>query len=242
MSFWNRPTEAAKNAVVAPMKVTNSSAVRRQLEHGRAAADQEHARRHHGGGMDQGGNRRRAFHRVRQPGVQAKLRRLAHRADEQQQAQRGQDIDVVAGKDEALAHHGRRGGEHRVEIQGLEHGIDAENAQREAEIADAVDDERLDRGGVGGRACVPEADQQIGRQAHAFPAEEQLQEIVGRHQHQHGEGEQRQIGEEARPVRVFVHVADGIEMHERRDAVTTTSITAVSVSTRSVQSTAKSPE
>src|SRR5579859_1169793 len=27
MSFWNRPTEAAKKAVVAPMKVTNSSAV-----------------------------------------------------------------------------------------------------------------------------------------------------------------------------------------------------------------------
>ncbi|MEJ0044491.1 MAG: hypothetical protein WDM81_20740 [Rhizomicrobium sp.] len=27
MSFWKRPTEAAKNAVVAPMKVTNSSAL-----------------------------------------------------------------------------------------------------------------------------------------------------------------------------------------------------------------------
>src|SRR6202012_4610194 len=27
MSFWNRPTDAAKKAVVAPMKVTNSSAV-----------------------------------------------------------------------------------------------------------------------------------------------------------------------------------------------------------------------
>ncbi len=65
---------------------------------------------------------------------------------------------------------------------------------------------------------VPEADQQIRRQAHAFPAEEELQEIVGRHQHQHGEGEQRQIGEEARPMRIFVHVADGIEMHQRGDA------------------------
>src|SRR6201995_4737369 len=27
MSFWNRPTDAAKNAVVAPIKVTNSKAV-----------------------------------------------------------------------------------------------------------------------------------------------------------------------------------------------------------------------
>ena len=45
---------------------------------------------------------------------------------------------------------------------------------------------------------VPEADQQIGHQADAFPAEEQLHEVVGRHQHQHEEGEQAQIGHEAR--------------------------------------------
>ena len=45
---------------------------------------------------------------------------------------------------------------------------------------------------------VPEADQQVGGEADAFPAEEHLQEVVGRHQHQHGEGEERQVGEEAR--------------------------------------------
>ena len=47
-------------------------------------------------------------------------------------------------------------------------------------------------------AVVPEADQQVRAQADAFPAEEQLHEIVGRHQHQHEEGEQAQIGHEAR--------------------------------------------
>ena len=66
---------------------------------------------------------------------------------------------------------------------------------------------------------VPEADQQIAREADAFPAEEHLHEVVRRHQHQHGEGEERQIGEEARPVRVLVHVADGIEVHEGRNGV-----------------------
>ena len=95
-----------------------------------------------------------------------------------------------------------------------EHGEDAE---REAEIADAVDDEGLDRGGVGLRLVVPEADQQIAREPDALPAEEQLHEVVGRHQRQHGEGEERQIGEEARPVRILGHVADRIEVHERRD-------------------------
>ena len=79
-----------------------------------------------------------------------------------------------------------------------------EDAEREAEVADPVDDEGLDRGGVGLRLLVPEADQQIAREADALPAEEQLHQIVGRHQHQHGEGEQRQIGEEARPVRIVV--------------------------------------
>ena len=64
---------------------------------------------------------------------------------------------------------------------------------------------------------VPEADQQIAREADALPAEEQLHEVVGRHQHQHGEGEQRQVGEEARPVRILGHVADRVEVHERRD-------------------------
>ena len=56
--------------------------MRRPLQHRRHPADQEHARRHHRRGMDQRGDRRRALHRVRQPGVQEELRRLAHGADE----------------------------------------------------------------------------------------------------------------------------------------------------------------
>ena len=46
--------------------------------------------------MDQGGDRRRAFHRVRQPGVQAELRRFSHRADEEQDAKRVEDIDRMS--------------------------------------------------------------------------------------------------------------------------------------------------
>ena len=62
---------------------------------------------------------------------------------------------------------------------------------------------------------VPEPDQQVARETDPFPAEEQLDEIVGRHQHQHRKGEQGQITEEPRPVRILVHVADRIEVHER---------------------------
>ena len=106
-----------------------------------------------------------------------------------------------------------------VEGDAVEQHEDREDAEQEAEIADAVDDEGLHGRRVGGILLVPEADEQIAREAHAFPAEEHLDEVVRRHQHEHGEGEERQIGEEARTVRILVHVADGIEVHEGRNGI-----------------------
>ncbi len=54
----------------------------RKLEQGRKPRDHEHAGRDHGRGMDQGRDRGRAFHGVGEPGVEQKLRRLAHRSHE----------------------------------------------------------------------------------------------------------------------------------------------------------------
>jgi hypothetical protein len=158
---------------------------------------------------------RRAFPGVRQPGVQQELRRLAHGTHEQQQRDCRQNVDLMTGEREGLAGSGRHSSKQSVEIDGLEDEEQREDAEREAEVADAVDDEGLDGGGIGFGLFVPEADQQVRRQADALPAEEHLQQVVGRHQHQHGEGEQRQVGEEARPAVVLVHVADGVEMDER---------------------------
>ena len=67
------------------------------------------------------------------------------------------------------------------------------------------------------RLVVPEADQQVGGEADAFPAEEHLHQVVGGHQHQHREAEQRQIGEEARLARVLLHVAPAVEVDEAGD-------------------------
>jgi hypothetical protein len=93
---------------------------------------------------------------------------------------------------------------------------DEADAQDEAEVADAVDQEGLHVGEDRRRASVPEADQQVGHQAHRFPAEEQLQEVVAHHQHQHREGEQRDVAEEALVARVLGHVADGVDVHHQR--------------------------
>src|SRR5579863_8703756 len=91
-----------------------------------------------------------------------------------------------------------RGGEDLIEADRSGQNEDHKNAEREAEITDTVDDEGLDRSGIGRGLLIPEADQEIGREADALPAEEHLHEIVSRHQHQHGEGEKREIGEETR--------------------------------------------
>ena len=107
-------------------------------------------------------------------------------------------------------------GEHLAVVQRSRVGQHQADAEDEAEIADAVDEEGLEVGEDGGRLLEPEADQQIRHQAHSFPAEEQLQEVVAHDEHEHREGEQRDVGEEALVARVFLHVADGVDVHHQR--------------------------
>ncbi|MNE19684.1 hypothetical protein D3C80_1127740 [compost metagenome] len=182
---------------------------RQQADHIDAGGD-------HGRRVDQGRHRRRAFHGVRQPGVQEELSRLAHGADEEQQTGQIQSRPGVAQEFPARADLAGDLREQLGELDRAEHPEDGHHAEQEAEVADAVDHEGLDGGGRGGVLLVPEADQQIRRQTHAFPAEEHLQEVGGRHQRQHHEGEQRQVGEEARTAVVLSHVAPGIEVNQRR--------------------------
>ena len=81
--------------------------------------------------------------------------------------------------------------------------IEQEHGEQEAEVADAVDDEGLLAGVGGGVAGEVEADEQVGGEAHAFPADEHEQEVLGQHQREHEEDEEVQVGEEA-PVALVV--------------------------------------
>ena len=67
-----------------------------------------------------------------------------------------------------------------------------------------------------------EADQQIAAKANAFPAEEQDQQVVAQHQHQHGEHKQVHVGEEAavaaRLLVILPHVAGGVDVNEEANA------------------------
>ena len=172
------------------------------------AHDEEHAGGDHRRRVDERRDRGRALHRVGQPDVQRELRALAHRADEEQQRDRG---------DRRLREVRRRGvGDAVVERPDLLE--DQEHREHEAEVADAVRDERLlarDRGRV---ALEPERDEQVRAEAHALPAQEGEQEARAEHEHEHRRREQVEVREEPAEARVAVHVPDRVQVDQRADA------------------------
>jgi hypothetical protein len=186
-----------------------------------AAGDQVDPGGDHRRRVDQGRDRGRALHGVGEPGLQRELAGLAARAQEQQHADRDEHARAeLPGPLEDL----------RV-LDGAQVGPQQEDRQGQADVADPVHQERLLGGRGRGRAVLVEADQQVGRQADALPAQVEHHEVVADDQHQHGRDEQVQLGEEppARPVvaglgvvvvvaaRVRGHVADRVDVDQRAD-------------------------
>ncbi len=141
--------------------------------------------------------------------MQRELGALAEGAGQEQQADPGGD----AGADVALL----RRCEHAGELERTGDHEDEEHGQREAEVADAVDDEGLLARLTGALLAEPEGDQQVRAEADALPAEEQQQVAVGQDEHEHREHEQVEVGEEAVVALVAVHVADGVVVHHAAD-------------------------
>jgi len=163
--------------------------------------------------VDQRADRRRAFHRVGQPDVQRELGRLAHRAQEQQQTDQLQPSGMLLSDllQKSLAP------QDDFIVQRAERDPEQEDAQHEAEVADAIHQERLAGRRRGAGPAKPEADQQVAAQAHAFPKYEQDQKVAGQHQHGHRKHEQRHLGEKPRITRVPAHVAGRIDRHQQAD-------------------------
>ena len=164
--------------------------------------------------MDERGDRGRAFHRIGQPRMQRHLRGFTHRTDKKANAGNRQQHPVRARQ----LHSGELVGlfEHIRIVHGTRVGEQQTDPEHEAEVADAVHDKRLHVGENCGRPRIPEADQQVGHQAHRFPAEEQLNHVVRHDQHQHRKGKQRDVRKEPLIARVIGHVADGVDVHHER--------------------------
>ena len=87
------------------------------------------------------------------------------------------------------------------EVDGAEDLEGQEDRQQEAEVADAVDDERLLARRGAPVLLEVEADQEVGAQPHALPADEQDEQVGAQDQGEHGEHEQVQVREVARVAR-----------------------------------------
>jgi hypothetical protein len=147
--------------------------------------------------------------------VKRELGALAHGADEQADAHRG-DQHPARLRQRQLGEFGSALEDLGVVERSRECCNEAD-AEDEAEVADAVDEEGLQVGEDGRRLGVPEADEQVADQSHRLPAEEQLQEVVAHDEHQHREGEQRDVGEEPLVAGVVGHVADGVDVDHQRN-------------------------
>ena len=93
-----------------------------------------------------------------------------------------------------------------------------EHRDEEAEVADAVDDERFLAGVRVRFLAEPETDQQIRAKTDAFPPDEHHRVIRSEDEHEHEEHEQVQIREVPRIAWILAHVADAEDVDQRSDA------------------------
>ena len=141
------------------------------------AGDHVDAGRDHGGGVDERTDRRRAFHRVRQPDVERYLRRFSDRAHQQQESNGRQHARLAGGERLRGQHTGTA--EDSIEIQTAEGPEEKEQRQQEAEIAQPVDDKSFLAGVAGRVAEEVETDEQVGAESDSFPSHKE-QGVVAR--------------------------------------------------------------
>ena len=175
----------------------------------RGTGHEIHTGGHHRRRVDQCRHRRRTSHGVGQPDVQRQLSALARATDEQKEGNRQHDRRASHTAQ-------RRVGTDEVEL--LRRDPNQEHGDEEPKVTDPVHDKSfLPRFGVG-LVAEPETDQQIRREADAFPADEQHGITSAEHEHQHERHEKIQIREVPRVARIVAHVANGKQMDQRADA------------------------
>ena len=148
--------------------------------------------------------------------MQRELRALPHRADKEADASDSHQRPLNNAEIKHLGGFGRRHFKDGCVIKTAEMGEYQTNAEGKTKVTDAVDQEGLEIGVNRGRPGEPEPDQQVRNQPNGFPAEKELHKIIRHHEHQHREGKQADVGEEALVSGVFFHVANGVDVDHQR--------------------------
>src|SRR5262249_2665092 len=130
--------------------------------------------------MDQRADRRRTFHRVRQPDVQRELTGFANCAAENQKGD----------KSCARAKHSETGAFEAtapaiIEEQCATAIVEPEHTKKKSHVADPRRNERLLCGCRGARSLDPESDEQIRSEADKLPKDENQKQTVGDDQAEH---------------------------------------------------------
>ena len=169
--------------------------------------DQVNTCGYHGCGVDQRRDRRRASHRVGKPCLQRQLRRFTNRTTQQHQRRPHQHVIAVCKVRRCQFHH-------FAEVQRAQFVVENEQRESEEHVTDTGHDKRFHCRGTILRIGVIETDQQIGAQAHAFPAEVHQQQVVGQNQNHHASNEQVGVSEEARVALFTAHIPGGVHVDQ----------------------------
>ncbi len=162
--------------------------------------------RHHRRGVDQRRDGRRTGHRVRQPGVQRELRRLARDTGQQQQRDQRRVVQAAAGD----------GAEDAGDPEGPGVCGQREDAEEERDVAELGDEEGLEGGGAGGLGLPVVADEEVGADAHDFPADQQQHQVAGVDDQQHRGSEERDQRGVGGVARIVAQIAGGVDLHTGR--------------------------
>ena len=106
--------------------------------------------------------------------------------------------------------HGR---EERIEVERVKSAEEQEHAEHETKVTDAIDDKGFLAGIRRGFSEKVKADEQVAREADAFPADKEKHIVRGQHQDQHEKHEQVQIGKEAVVTAFVGHVSGGVDVN-----------------------------
>ncbi len=172
-------------------------------ERGEEPGHDEDAGGDHGGGVDQRADRRRAGHRVGEPGVQRHLRALARHPRQQQHR----------GRHQRGRGHLRHLRQYVGDAETARAQAQDEDAEQEADVAQAGHEERLHRGARIAPVFPPVADEEVGAQAHDLPAHVEDQEVARVDDQQHGAGEQADERAVGGVAGVGFEVADRVDLY-----------------------------
>ncbi len=177
----------------------------RHLKHDRREArEQVESARNHRGRVDERRHGRGSGHGIRQPHKEGDLRAFAGGTNKDQQHNESEQPGFDAGS------FGKQG----AKVERADFAKEEEHRKQEGKVAHPVHDERLVGGSAIAKVGVPEPDQQIRAEPHAFPPEEQHGQIIGQDEVEHGEDEEIQVRKEAPESRIAMHITDRVPVDD----------------------------